>query len=229
AEVWLAYIALEPYLRQRWPHRIVAWSRLLAGRLRDPLVGRDILIGAVFAVVLTDFTHLRVLLPTLSGRPVAGLWAPKFDGLLGFRRLLGVFLDGQLIGITVGLGAMFLLLLFYIALRREWLAAAVFGVLVLVVNGLGNGGDSLSAWLSAAVTTAAVLVVLKRFGLVAYVVFEFLVQVLASCPLSWDFRIWYAGNTEAALLIFTGLVVYAFYTALGGRPVFRNQVAQQPA
>src|SRR5690242_12075926 len=32
AFIWLFYIALEPEVRQRWPHRIVSWSRLLAGR-----------------------------------------------------------------------------------------------------------------------------------------------------------------------------------------------------
>lgn len=46
--LWLFYMALEPYVRRWWPHRIVSWSRLLAGDFRDPLVGRDILIGSVF-------------------------------------------------------------------------------------------------------------------------------------------------------------------------------------
>src|SRR5713226_7810476 len=36
---------LEPYVRQRWPHAIISWSRLLAGRLRDAKVGGDILVG----------------------------------------------------------------------------------------------------------------------------------------------------------------------------------------
>ena len=48
AFLWLFYIALEPDLRQRWPHRIISWSRLLAGRWHDPLVGRDLLIGGLF-------------------------------------------------------------------------------------------------------------------------------------------------------------------------------------
>src|SRR2546423_14735422 len=47
--LWLLYIALEPFLRRRWPHRIISWSRLLRGEFRDPLVGSDILIGAASA------------------------------------------------------------------------------------------------------------------------------------------------------------------------------------
>ncbi len=42
---WLLYVALEPWVRRRWPRVLVGWSRLLAGSFRDPLVGRDILIG----------------------------------------------------------------------------------------------------------------------------------------------------------------------------------------
>jgi len=43
---WVWYIALEPYVRRHWPQAIISWSRLVAGRLRDPLVGRDVLLGS---------------------------------------------------------------------------------------------------------------------------------------------------------------------------------------
>ena len=56
AMVWLTYMAIEPIVRRRWPDLLISWSRLLAGRYRDPLVGRDalagILGGAVTALVL---------------------------------------------------------------------------------------------------------------------------------------------------------------------------------
>jgi hypothetical protein len=38
---------VEPYARQSWPKLMVSWQRLLNGRLRDPLVGRDVLLGIV--------------------------------------------------------------------------------------------------------------------------------------------------------------------------------------
>ena len=53
--VCAAYLALEPYLRRLWPHSLIGWNRLLRGRFRDGIVGRDVLIGvaaAVAAVVL---------------------------------------------------------------------------------------------------------------------------------------------------------------------------------
>jgi len=50
AVLWLFYVALEPYVRQRWPHAMISWSRLLAGRLRDAKLGGDILIGLTAGV-----------------------------------------------------------------------------------------------------------------------------------------------------------------------------------
>ena len=66
--LWLCYVALEPYVRRWWPHRIVSWSRLLAGDLRDPLVGRDVLIGAVFGVAIAVVGFVRALVPAWLGR-----------------------------------------------------------------------------------------------------------------------------------------------------------------
>jgi serine/threonine-protein kinase len=41
----VTYLALEPFVRRRWPGRLIGWQRLLAGRLLDPRVGRDVLLG----------------------------------------------------------------------------------------------------------------------------------------------------------------------------------------
>ena len=39
------YLALEPYVRRRWPQALIGWTRLWSGAWRDPLAGRHILIG----------------------------------------------------------------------------------------------------------------------------------------------------------------------------------------
>src|SRR5207245_5320331 len=44
---FLLYLAVEPYFRRRWPKLLIGWTRLLSGRFRDPMVGRDVLIGTV--------------------------------------------------------------------------------------------------------------------------------------------------------------------------------------
>ena len=45
--VWITYVAIEPIVRRRWPDLLFSWSRVLAGRFRDPLVGRDALVGLI--------------------------------------------------------------------------------------------------------------------------------------------------------------------------------------
>src|SRR5262249_25693108 len=49
--VWLFYIALEPYVRRFWPQLLIGWTRALSGHLRDPLVGRDVLVGVAAGTI----------------------------------------------------------------------------------------------------------------------------------------------------------------------------------
>ena len=61
--LWVLYMGLEPLVRRHWPDVWVSWSRMIRGRVFDPLVGRDVLIGLSTAAVLTLLNvanwHLR--------------------------------------------------------------------------------------------------------------------------------------------------------------------------
>ncbi|MBL0926165.1 MAG: serine/threonine protein kinase [Phycisphaerales bacterium] len=77
AQFWLFYVAMEPAVRRLWPHTLITWSRLVAGRVRDPAVGRDVLTGLVFGGGAAAATLGLVLLgQTLLGQqprpPVKG-------------------------------------------------------------------------------------------------------------------------------------------------------------
>src|SRR4029079_15401009 len=52
---------VEPDVRRLWPQMIVSWVRLLDGRLRDPLIGRDFVIGAAWGTVLRLIDQLYPL------------------------------------------------------------------------------------------------------------------------------------------------------------------------
>src|SRR5262249_57534888 len=54
----LIYLGMEPALRRRWPWRITAWNRALAGRLRDPLVGRGLLVGGAGGAAAVPLARL---------------------------------------------------------------------------------------------------------------------------------------------------------------------------
>jgi serine/threonine-protein kinase len=67
--LWTLYIALEPYVRRRWPATLVSWSRLLAGGFRDPLVGRDVLAGCLVAAFGFALAGLGWFIPSWLGYP----------------------------------------------------------------------------------------------------------------------------------------------------------------
>ncbi len=68
--IFVLYLALEPYVRRYWPHAIISWSRLLTGRIRDPLVGRDILFGVLLGVVwIVVFKVARVVAMRMGSSP----------------------------------------------------------------------------------------------------------------------------------------------------------------
>jgi serine/threonine-protein kinase len=67
--VWVIYIALEPHARRLWPDLLISWTRLLAGRYRDPLVGRSILAGGVCFVGFSLVLYLAYLIQGWLGIP----------------------------------------------------------------------------------------------------------------------------------------------------------------
>src|SRR6266478_6280678 len=119
------YLALEPYVRRRDPHTLISWSRLLAGQWRDPLVGRDLLIGAAYGVLLTVFEQSDNFLLPLFGRlpPMPG--GLESGTLLGVRPALGALLFYVLVFLLYSLLVFFFLFLLRLALRRDWIAALV--------------------------------------------------------------------------------------------------------
>lgn len=215
--LWLFYIALEPYLRQRWPHRIVSWSRLLTGRLRDPLVGRDLLIGGLFglAIILVDYASF--LVPKWIGLSPIVPGSINPDTLFGVRRLFGQICHMQVESLVTGFGTMILILLSYLGLRREWLAVTTVWLLLVSVRALGESATSPAQMLSIAVQLALFMIVLMRYGLLAGIAAQFFTWWW-HFPMTADFSSWYAGSGQFAIVIATGLAVYGFYTCLGRQP-----------
>lgn len=75
----LMYLAIEPHIRRIWPQLLITWSRLLTGAVRDPRLGRDLLVGTAAGVLMTLVTLAHYLLPDVFGwrpfRPAAYNWA----------------------------------------------------------------------------------------------------------------------------------------------------------
>ncbi len=226
ALIWLVYLALEPYARRYWPKLLISWSRLLAGEFRDPMVGRDVLIGGMLGLTHTLGIYLANLLPRWAGKiqpPNSGL---DYDTLRGFRVLVMNFLADDLVSsISAGLAYLFLLLLLYILLRKQWLAAAVMWLIGFSINSL----FFTHSWLELPgimLLIASLVFTTARFGLLAAVVWQLFFFLSFTYALTTDFSAWYASNTIFALLLILGLSLYGFYTSLAGQSVFQGKLLE---
>jgi Protein kinase domain len=216
--ITVLYLALEPYVRRRDPHTLISWSRLLAGQLRDPLVGRDLLIGAAYGVLLTVFEGADNFLLPLFGKlpPMPG--GLQASSLLGARQALGSLLFYILFFVFYSLLVFFLLFLLRLILRREWIAALV----VVLVGAITNTGGEfpVAQFIFAALIWVSIVVVLKRFGLLTLIVGLVVQNVLVVFPTTSHFSRWYANAGLAGMVFIAFIVAYGFYTALAGQPLF---------
>jgi serine/threonine-protein kinase len=218
---WVVYLAFEPFVRRRWPGRIVSWSRLLAGGFRDPLVGRDILIGAIFGlgVILSNF-YLASLVPQWFGYPPAIPWMDfPATQLLGIRSFAFGITQQIFGGLFQAFILLFFLLLLYIILRRERLAAGVVWLIGTIALSLTH--DTALGVPFSCVAVFLLVWVLYRYGLLALVSTIFFLHLVIFFPITSDFSAWYAADFVLALLISLALAGYGFYTSLAGQPLFR--------
>ncbi len=222
--VWLLYIALEPWVRRRWPNVLVGWSRLLAASLRDPLVGRDLLAGCAGGTILVLFSLLQPSLISWAGFPPPQPQVTNLDVFLGNRAIIKIVADVFALGLLTAFGCLFGFFLLRVLLRREWAAVTLFVLIATSVNTLGRSSGLSSGAILVIATMAAIsggvgIFVLLRFGLLAFatsVVFTILSQ---SFPITTQLSSWYFGIGLTGLVLLLALTGYGFYTSLGGQPI----------
>lgn len=218
AVMWILYLALEPYVRRRWPHALISWSRLLMGQLRDPLVGRDL----VFGVLLALFWLLMFGAATLvSARLGAGPDLKDTDYLSGGFLALAAWLFRVLQTIQATLILFFVMFILRVVLRKEWLAGIAFIAIFATQDTLG-GSDHLllRAGLLLVVYTIIVIVVF-RVGFITLATALFVTNLLGSVPLTLDTSAWYFVSALFPLLSVVALALWGFYTSLAGQKLWK--------
>jgi hypothetical protein len=222
------YVALEPFVRRREPQTLISWTRLLAGELRDPLVGRDLLIGAVYGVLIFVVEASDNFLLPLFGKlpPIPG--GVSTESLLGLRHALAQVLLYVLGQTIVSLGIFFMLFVLQRILRSAWIAAVVVAVAGTLLS-LGNDSSEypLISAVFLVVLFLSFLLVLKRFGLLTLVVGLVVQQVLLIFPATIHLSRWYAAPSLAGMTAIAALTIYGFRTALAGQPVFSMKAFEQ--
>jgi eukaryotic-like serine/threonine-protein kinase len=217
---WLAYVALEPIVRRWWPRSLIGWSRLLNGRLSDPLVGRSLLLGALVGALWTLFTALDRLGTAWAGlEPGPEIFVlVQLEAALNGRLAIAELLGSAIEAVYRGVLELFFLVGLKVVLRRWWLAIVVF----FAVNGtleILEGIHPLVSWLSLGVGITGLTVwILVRSGLLAYVAALFCYLILTAAPLSLDLTAWFAGTGFFILAVVAGIGIFGYWTALAGRP-----------
>jgi serine/threonine-protein kinase len=217
---WVLYVALEPWIRRRWPQSIISWTRLLSGQLRDPLVGRDILLGVLFGVAwLLIFGIGDVALSRLGAPPRLNSTAY----LLGGRQALGQWLIQVPASILGTLQFFFVLLGLKVLLRKDWIAAVAFIGIYTAIHALQSTHVAIELPGYALIYLVLVLIVF-RFGLVPLAAGAFTVDMLANVPFTADFSAWYVSTTLLALLSVVLMAGWGFYHSLGGQPLWKGEM-----
>jgi serine/threonine-protein kinase len=218
--MWTFYMAIEPWVRRQWPKSIISWSRLLAGNWRDPVVGRDILLGVALGVVWILVFHIRSipLMHVGASPPLGGT-----DALLGGRMALGVWLRQWPQSIQTTL--VFFLVFFglKVILRKEWIAAFVFITIFAIPQGMNSTHKMIELPAMVVVYGIALLIVI-RFGLVPLACAIFTINLIANVPFSADFSIWYMTTSILALLSVLVIAGWGFYHSLGGQPLWKLEM-----
>jgi len=216
-DIWLVYIAVEPYARRRWPQLMISWSRLLTGRLRDPMVGRDLLLGVSGGIAMILVVHLSIVLPSALGHTQAPPFSQTITPLTANRHLYFFFLIPMYECFAFGVGALAFMFLFLRILRLPLLMhLAAFTFLGLILTGLNLPAFSPEYVLFAAIW----YLLLIRVGVLAASASVYVMQILLVMPLTLDMHAWYAERTLIAYGLLGALLLYAFYISLGGKSPF---------
>ena len=215
AVFWLAYVAIEPLVRRRWPDLIVSSTRLLAGRLRDPLIGRDFLIGAALGTATVVLGASHELWTSALELPRQGLQLPYvLAALYSAGQGIGQFAWILAIAVQDALGVMLLLLVLTIVLRRRWLATAAFFLIAVAL--LGIGGQSPVVVIAGAVLVALTV---SRYGILAMAANTLFVLTATWFPLTLDLNAFYFASSFIPIVLLLGLAWCALYITLGGKPL----------
>ncbi len=233
--VWVMYLAIEPYVRRIWPRMLVGVVRLLSGRLRDPLVGREVLIGTVaglgvgsfglLADVLAQWAGLGGQAPFLPTINVSNLSDPSGFVVVVLQSTMAWPVAHTMYMVTA-------LLVIRLVTGRNW-ATAILGGIVLGFVFYTDVDYSPTAPLAVVLAWAAfglvMVFLITRLGLLAACValsMAYLI-VFVRAPLTTDLLSWYGPYAIASFVFISAIAGYGFWLALAGQPIFKDTLASE--
>jgi eukaryotic-like serine/threonine-protein kinase len=248
--MYLLYLGLEPFARRLWPEMLVGWTRIVGGRLRDPLIGRDALVAVAGGAALALLGFVPFLTAAWTGRPMPPPNQTDLSPLWGLRGTLIAFLQA----INNGLQNTLVNVFMYSAVRRifEWMTRTPLGglgwtiasklrmnerasdrvfvvcsVLIAAVNAYFGAPPDASRVIVAAqagVYSLLLLLVLLRMGLFSVAMMVSVASLLQRMPMTFDSSALYVSATWMALALLASIAVAGFMLAT--RPARATIVAR---
>jgi eukaryotic-like serine/threonine-protein kinase len=226
------YLALEPWVRRRWPRAIITWSRVLAARWRDPLVGRDVLIGVVAASAILCVGRVAALAVILAGGAPQGaisVLEPSglgfaLENLTGGRLMIAILIAALFRGLVMALTFFFVLFLFR-TLFRPWLGTTAFVIALALFSVVESA--RVESWTASTgvfmfvLYVAVYLPLALRYGVFAVAVVYCVSAYANSALLTTHFTSWYGQSSFVAILAVTAIALSAFRVSLGRAPLVR--------
>jgi hypothetical protein len=220
AIVWLLYMAVEPYVRKYSADILMSWNRLLSGRLRDPRVGRDILVGIVAGLGIALAGFLLGLVPRWLGYPPAAPRPMNYDFIISTRRGVSALLTMPTNALVNGMIITLLFALIRMAVKRTWIASLVtilVGTFVIVIQ-----NPATLIWFVGPYGVILSLVyigVLVRFGMFPLMM-AYLINTIATSGLTADVDKLYAPTSIWLMAIVVAMAAFGFYASRAGEPLF---------
>ena len=191
---------------------------LLAGRFRDPMLGRDALIGVLAGCLCAVIIKLAVLAPAWFGFPQLEPIRTSFTALTELRHLGYLLLWAVQLAVGMALMTAFLFLILRIVLRSS-IAATILLIPSAVVMMSVSGASS--AELVADFLAAVIVVfVFRRYGLFAATVLLLFMNIGRLAPLTLDTSTWYFGRSFFVIALSSVFAAYAFWISLAQQPMF---------
>jgi len=188
-----------------------------------------VLIGGLLGVGRGLAIAFGIMLHYWLGQSAAPIPSVRPETLMGLRGLLSSLLSNHIVlSVVFGLAFLFLLLLLYIIVRKQWLAAIALWIFAVAVELLAfaTSGPKLF-WIVSILIATLIVTAVARFGLLAMISNQLFFLLTFMYPMTPDFSVWYIQSSLFPLMIMLGLAGYAFYISLGGQRVFKGKLLRE--
>jgi serine/threonine-protein kinase len=220
--LWALYLALEPYGRRFWPDGLLGWTRLFSGHIRDPRIGREVLIGAALGGALMLLDLARGIAPNLIGHP-AGIPGAGGDvrTLAGPGGLALSWADQFYGSVQTAFVVVMVFVGLRLIVRRTWIAVAV-GVLLVTAAVMQNPPTGGVLWLHGIiqlVTIGIITFAIFRFGLLVTTMMILVDNIPTAVPMVTHGPSWAALPGQLSIALVVAVACFGFYAARAGQPL----------